>query len=222
MLRFKSGHRPAIRRPLLTLSSALLSALALLLVLPSLASAASTTLTLSDTIGAGVDVTIHADDGVDPGNIVITLSLESTGAAASLQSLHWFTNDDDLYPGVSSSGDDVQFNLFHAENNGTASPCRCNLIAGFEEDYLGTASGLQETTFVISHSTLALSLANLSETQVRVALIIDAPNAGTNGEPWNKVRGHFSDLTVIPEPSTAILMLLGLGGLSAVSRRENG
>ncbi len=137
--------------------------------------------------------------------------------------------DESLLAGLSISGTNISDSSFVADsvNNfgwGTyittgSSGC------GFEGCDFGVEIGthgiknddIQSVTFVLAHSTLDLT-ADLFADQI---FALRVSNVGTpDGD-----RSSFSKLSgkvVVPEPSTAIMMLLGLTGLTLAGRTPKG
>lgn len=198
---------------------ALRNCLAVLLVVsfPGLAQALSSTSLLTDP-ESGTSVNVIFDDSIDPGNIVISLDIEpspilSLGADASLTG--FFIRVDNAEPELVVSGADVFQNGFFGSTT-NADPCPCYSITELGSDGLVDPTGIRSTTLELSAS-VPLSLAGFDGDTFLVALSI---RDSEYGEPkLVKLRGF---ITVIPEPSTAAFMLLGLMGLSAGSRRTAG
>lgn len=95
--------------------------------------------------------------------------------------------------------------------NGGGSPCPCDL--GVEIDSPGIGSDdFQQVTFTLSHDIEDLTLDLLSDQVVGIR----ATSVGAEGSARN---GSSKLLGVVPEPSTALLVGLGLVALSARGRR---
>lgn len=200
--------------------------LAFVVGLPSLAGAASISATGTQFFGPDLSVTLTIDDGIDPGNLVITLSVDPGVNIADLRAFYAHVADESLIPGLSVSGVDVMSSLFDVNNVaevgiGTGvsivgSPCLCDF--GVE---IGSASvggdDFQSVTFVLSHITEDLTIDLFADQGFAVRTNGTAPpsDGRRQGGP-----AKLSGLVVIPEPSTAVLMVLGMAGLSAVGTRR--
>jgi len=230
MLRSNSELRPAPR--FLGAFSGALSrafvAVIFALTLPGLASATSTTIELTDPGGSGLGATLTIDDMLDPGNLSVTLALTSeAGATGDVRGFMQEFLNDGLFPDLGATGEDVYSTAFYPIDGGDKSgddPCRCRLNVDLGDKGLLNPTGLQTTSFVISHPSIPLSLAGIEGETFYIAIghdeispILPLDGGKTNTPPsYIKLKGK---IPVIPEPSTAVLMLLGLSGLSATSRR---
>ncbi len=237
MLRSKIGLRPA-PRSLAVLPRMLVSVLVtafFALALPSLANATSTSLDLSDPAGSGLGASLTIDDMLVPGSLSITISLTSTnGSTGDLRFFMLDFSDSDLSPGLATvNGTDVYEKTFYSTvgtGKGDACPCRLEIDLGGPGRWEPT--GLQTASFVVSYPTADLSLASIADDDFWIALGLDVPSGGPRlydddyddydddgygtSTTFIKLDGKIS---VIPEPTTAVLMLLGLTGLSVSTRR---
>ena len=198
----------------------LLAAAALAFVAPSIASALSTTLTLTDPGSSGLGATITIDDSLDPGNLSVSIVLNAAGSATGdLRSLIILDiQNDALYPGLAAAGSDVFSGSIWGTSTTPGDACACGIIVDFGTAGLLEPTGLQSTSFVLDHPTVALSLADLNGQTFWVA--IGRGDATNDGSPYGGVlKLRTEPIQVVPEPSTAIMMLLGLSGLSLTSRR---
>lgn len=189
-----------------------------LLALPSAAGAATITGSASPFTGSSLSASVEIDDAADPGNLVITLSVDDGGNIGDLRGIFFQVSDESLLDGLSVSGDEVTSSAFSADNvinlgegsnlNGGGSPCFCDIGIEFGSPGIGK-DDIQSVTFTLSHDSESLDI-SLFEDQdfgVRATSVGDAGGS----------RNHSSKLIgVVPEPSTAILMLLGLAGLAGV------
>jgi hypothetical protein len=168
--------------------------------------------------GDPLSVSIAVDSASDPGNLVITLSIAGDGMIGDLRGVFFQVSNESLLSGLSVMGDGVtssQFlaneviNLGNGSNlKGGESPCPCDI--GIE---IGTAGigkdDFQSVTFTLMHKSESLdqSFLRKQEFGVRVTSV---------GEVDGGREGSSKLVGVVPEPSTAILMLLGLAGLTIV------
>ena len=203
----------------------LFSALSLLLFLIPLAATSSVIETTATTAnGAPLTVDVTLDDGVDPGKIVITLDV-SGGNIGDLRGFFANVTDEGLLDKLSVSGFDVSDSAFEANSvrqvgggnnlNGSGTPCPCDL--GIEFGSPGTGrDDLQSVTFTLSH---------VDGQPIDASLFADQTFGvrATSVGPLHGSRDGSSKLIgvipVIPEPSTAMLMALGLLGLAIPRQR---
>ena len=198
-----------------------------LVVQPDLASATQISATATTFSGASLAVTATIDDTSDPGNLVITLVVEEGGKTGDLRGFYANITDEQLLPGLSVSGPEVTSSIFDANNvirlsrgndliaDGT--PCLCDFGVEFGVEGIETGDDFQSVTFVLSHISKDLSLSLFEEQTFGVRATSVGPATGLR-EASSKLKGQFP---VVPEPSTAILMLLGLTGLSAAGSRRH-
>lgn len=191
---------------------------ALLLLSTALASVASAAIVEASAdpfTGDPLSVSITIDDEADPGNLVITLAVDEGGNTGDLRGFFAHIADESLLGGLSVTGTGITQSEFDANNvinlgggnnlNGGGSPCRCDL--GLEIGTPGMGSDdYQSVTFTLSHASESLDVSLFSEQYFGVR----ATSVGQDGS-----RGGSSKLIgVIPEPSTGVLMMLGLAGLA--------
>ncbi len=185
-----------------------------------IASAASATrieATAATFIGAPLEVLLSVDDAIDPGKLVLTLSVVGPGEPlADLVGFLTHVNDESLLPGLSVTGpfvSDVELLANQIGGPGGLSPCYCDL--GFD---IGTPGILQDdlrsVTFTIAHATQALDVSFLFGRSFGV----DATSVGPNRDRVSRLVGTLP----VPEPGAALLIGLGLAGLAGTrpSRRR--
>ena len=190
------------------------------MVLPSTALAASSTLTLTDPGGSGFGATISFDDGLDPGNLSIEIDALPTGLGGDLLAFSMRYDVNDYYPDLEAIGSDI--GATRAWFSGTVGDrCPCNILANFGGPDLFEATGLAGTQLALVHPTETIVLDTLAGSTFRIFLGFDANDVDAPGKLINgvKVLKLEGEITVVPEPSTAALMLLGLMGLSGNSNR---
>ncbi len=190
----------------------------------AVAGAASATViqaTATSYTGGPLEVTLQADDAAIPGDLVITLSISGPGAAiGDLRGFFLHVVDESLVSGLSVSGPDVTGSAFLANAvsnvtsgkyfNGIKMPCPCDLGVEFGTPGIGL-DDLQQVTFTLSHATAALDVSFLANQQF--GLFVGNFDNGVNRDGASKLLG------VIPEPGAALLMGLGLVGLSSAGTR---
>lgn len=175
--------------------------------------------------GEPLEASIEVDDEAVPGSLVITLTVNGPGTTiGDLRGFFLQVADETLVPGLSVSGPDVTGSLFSANGissittlgsyfNAVKFPCPCDLAV--ELGTPGTVpDDLQKVSFTLSHATQALDLSFLDGQEFGIF----AENIGVGDErtSGSKLLG------VIPEPGTALLIGLGLAGLSAAGTRSRG
>jgi hypothetical protein len=193
-----------------------------LLVLIGLSTAAgAATVTATATSGGShpVDGTVTIDDGIDPGNLVITLDLDVP--KGELRGFLAQFADESLIKGMSVDGYPNRASQFKEDKIGKAgksqglgqpgSACPCDFGLKFPSN-TGTS-----VTFTLTHKTQFLTLALFSGQDFSIkASKIRLDELGSNGKPMG-IKNVILEGRVpspIPEPTTAVLMALGLGGLS--------
>lgn len=197
----------------------------LLLVLALIASAAQATIvtaSASSFTGDPLTVDLVIDDESDPGNLVITLEIADGGPTGDLRGFFAQIGDESLLAGLSVTGEYVTDDRIAANRirdlgrganlNGGGSPCPCDIAVEFGNPGIGKED-LQAVMFVLSHSTetLTTSLFDGQTFGVRVTSVGD----------WDGCREGSSKLVgVVPEPSTALLVGIGLAGLGVAGRRS--
>jgi hypothetical protein len=214
------------KRSRLLLSSAFLFALLGLLTLTTSASAATVTAPATSTYGHPLEGSITIDDAIDPGNLVITLSIDA--ARGDVRGFLAHVADESLLAGLSVVGEDERSFRFDADSVGkskksrglgrTGTACPCDLGVGF------SAKSGTTVTFTLTHETQELTLGlfygqdfAIQASGIRVAY----EQAGRRGRSirHHGIRHSLLEGRIpspIPEPGTAMLMALGLAGLSLV------
>ena len=184
--------------------------------------AASSTLSLTDPGGSGYGATVTFDDGVDLGNLSISLDAVPLGSGTGLLafSMKYDVNAYYTYPRIQAAGTDVAGtrNWF----NGTIGDyCPCNILANLGGSPIFEQTGIRGTNFVIDHPTESITLDAIAGATFSIFLgfspeDLSAPGKLIDGVKVLKLNGQ---IPVIPEPSTAALMLIGLMGLACSSSR---
>lgn len=209
-------------------SSLFLTTLLSVIGLASAASAATISAPLSSTYGPALTGSITIDDGIDPGNLVITAQVDA--AKGDVRGVLAHIANESLLDGLSIVGASKRAVRFDANDVGKAgksrglgqpgAACPCDFGIRFSAK-TGTT-----VTFTLTHETQDLTIALFYgqdfSVQASGLRIENEVSRGRNGYG----RGHGIRHAVlegripnpIPEPSTALLMALGLGGLSYASR----
>jgi hypothetical protein len=188
------------------------------------AAASIITATASSFTGDPLSVTLTIDDESDPGNLVITLEVDDGGAIGDLRGFFAHITDESLISGLSVSGSEITSSMFPdmansvinlgrgSNMNGGGSPCPCDFGVEIGKPGIGR-DDYQSISFVLSHldEDLTVALFEGQEFGVRVTSV---------GEDGNRSgSSKLIGMVPIPEPSTSILMVLGLVGLAAGGSR---
>lgn len=208
--------------------STLLSTIGAVIALATAASAATISAPLTSTYGPTLTGSITIDDGADPGNLVITATVNASkgdvrGVLAQIA-------DESLLDGLSIVGASNRAVRFDEDNvgksgkskglgrSGTACPCDFGIRFSAKT---GTT-----VTFTLTHETQDLTIALFygQDFAVQASGLRIENEVSRGGKGYSRGHGIRHALlegripNPIPEPSTALLMALGLGGLSYASR----
>jgi hypothetical protein len=195
--------------------------LALLLPFATNAAAAVIQSTASAFTGDPLLVTVTIDDGADPGNLVITLSVDDDGRIGDLRGFFANVTDESVLSGLSVTGALVTSSQFSADGvinlgggsnlQGGGSPCPCDLGIEIGSPGLGHGDDYQSVSFTLSHASLDLDVSLFQGQSFGV-------RATSVGDIDGSREGSSKLIGVVPEPSTALLALLGLSGLASIGR----
>ena len=191
------------------------------LLVPLSASATVIEATATPFTGAPLSVLVTIDDGIDPDPRKLVISLEVVGDdIGDLRGLFLQVADESLLAGMYVSGMDVTDSSFDANgvvqvgggNNlqGGGSPCKCDIGIEFGSSGMGK-DDLQTETFTLSHLSQDLDVSIFADQEFGVRATSVGPIGGGR-EGSSKLAGIFP---VVPEPTTALFMMLGLAGLGA-------
>lgn len=208
-------------------SRSLLTAFLVLIGLSTAAGAATITATATSTGSHPVDGTLTIDDGIDPGNLVITFDLDVP--QGDIRGFLAQFADESLIDGMSVVGYPNRSSQFRedrigkaAKSRGLGQPgtaCPCDFGLKFPAK-TGTS-----VTFTLTHETEDLTLALFYGQDFSVkASKIRLEELTSKGKP-RSLKNVILEGRVpnpIPEPTTAVLMALGLGGLSYAGSNARG
>ena len=167
------------------------------------------------------------DDESQAGDLVITLSLDPGSVVGDLRGFYMHVADESLLSGLSIDGVNVTDSAFEANSvyefgrdsfvTTGSTGCRFNgCDLGIEVGTHGIRDDdLQSVTFVLSHSMLDLTV-DLFADQIFALRVSNAGSANGKRTGFSKLSG----IVVVPEPSSAILMLFGLSGLTIAGRAQ--
>jgi len=207
-------------RLLVCLPSLLLPFFMILALAGSSASAATAAATASAFTGDPLSVSIEIDEEIDDGNLVITLEVDD-GDIGDLRGFFAHVTDESLLDGLSVSGSRVTGSVFDANGvinlgrgsnlNGGGSPCPCDLGVEIGDPGIGGGDDYQSVTFTLSHASEdpTLSLFEDQEFGIRATSV---------GGDYGGREGSSKLIGIVPEPSTAMLAMLGLIGLASIGR----
>ncbi len=200
----------------------LLLSSALLLGLATAASAAIVTAPATSTKGKPVSGSITIDDAIDPGNLVITLSLDAI--KGNVRGFLTHVADESLLAGLSVVGGkafDVDANDIGKSKKNKGTACPCDLGVAFS-----SKSGTS-VTITLTHATQDLTVGlfygqdfAIKANGIKVASTSRGGRGYANGIGSSVLEGRVPN--PIPEPATATLMALGLAGLSYAGRSKKG
>lgn len=195
-----------------------------MLVAPG-AGAAILSSTASAFTGDPLTVAIQIDDEADPGNLQVTLSVVGDGDIGDLRGFFAHVADESLLSGLSVSGNLIRGGFFDANGvinvgrganlNGGGSPCPCDLGIEIGDPGVGRADDFQSVMLTLSHVSEDLTVALFRGQGFGIRVTSVGSVDGSRG-------GSSKLVGVVPEPSTATLMLLGLGGLASITRNRSG
>jgi len=222
MLSLNSFFRPSIR-----LLGAIAAVVVAVVALPTLASATIASTTATPFLGESMTATLTIDDESQLGDLVITLRVDAGPLTGDLRGFYAHVADESLLGGLSVTGPDITDSLFvansvHQLGAGTQVPNSFPGCGWHGCDFgvaIGTfgieADDIQTVTFVLSHSTMDLTVDLLADLSFAIRLD-DVGTPDGDRSSYSKLSGTVA----VPEPSTAIMMLLGLAGLTAAGRRS--
>jgi hypothetical protein len=189
------------------------------LLIPSLASATTSTTTLQPFTGSDIEVELTLSDDSDDGRI--HGRLEVIDGIGDLRGLFLDISDTSFLGGLLVTGDQVTdfetgdvTNLGKGNNlNGGGTPCPCDIGVGFGSPGIGW-NDVQLALFIISHETEDLNL------DLFVNQLAGARVTSVGDDEYSSREGSSKLYGVVPEPSTAALLLLGLLGLGTTKSRH--
>lgn len=204
--------------------------LLLLGLTPGMATAATMTSTATST---GPDENISAvltvDDAITPGSLVFSIAVDGDDSKTTIKGFASGLTDGALN-GVTVLGSDVTRSFLNLGegtlgNNPIDPACTtCDLVVSFRKPARGDTD--RSVQFTVSDSMGPLVLSRLQDQDFAVLLKVKGDYNRRGAEYGFFFRDSkmvilkgSMDLTPVPEPSTAILLVLGLAGLSAGAHR---
>jgi hypothetical protein len=211
------------------LTFASLFTLATLVVVASSANAATLLVPLSSTYGAPLTGSITIDDGANPGKLVITAQIDTS--RGDVRSILGQIADESLIDGLSVVGGSRRAFRFDANGIGgsgksrglgrSGEACPCDFGIRFPSH-----SG-SSVSFTVAHATQNLTVALFygQDFALNASGILNQVSR-ESGHGHGSKSYRFALLegrapSPIPEPTTAMLMALGLAGLSYAGRPSN-
>lgn len=195
-------------------------ALAFAALIPLSASASVIHAVAMSFTGDPLTVSVKIDDETTAGSLTITLEVQE-GSLADLRGFFAQVSDESLLAGMMVTGSEISAASFDANNvvrvgggnnvNGGGSPCPCDLGVEIGSPGIGR-NDIQSVTFVLSHVSESLDVSLLNGQLIGV-------RATSVGSLEYGREGSSKLVSVVPEPSTALLMMLGLTGLASAGAR---
>lgn len=198
--------------------------------------ATATTISSLATSTVGTDVysaLFTVDDSTTPGSLVGSIAVQGDDSKIRIRGFATGLLDSLSLAGVSVVGEDVKQALVNLGGNllGTHSvdpACRtCDLVVTFNKQAKGDPD--RSVGFTISSTGAPLTLAALTDQDFAVLLQVKGAYNSRGVEHGFFFRDRklvvlegTTGLNPIPEPSTAIMLVLGLAGLSLGERRTRG
>lgn len=184
--------------------------------LPGLASAATVTFDLLDPSGFGATVTL--EDGEVPGTLNIGIDSVGPvegGLVGDILAIYLSGDAPLVGPGLDASGADV-------EETGSL-PGDPNFLVNIGPSSVMLLNDITNTSLLLSHATEIVSVEALAGASIQVWLGFDSQMPGAPlGIAFNEsltVIKPQATISTIPEPGPAAMMMLGLIGLAASTRR---
>jgi len=225
----KIGIGSYLRRGITSILALLVFALS-----PDLAAAATASTTASGTDGGdSFSALVTVDDAITPGSLVLTVAVQGDDSKIKIKGFASGLADAIVLSGLSVIGEDVKRSFFNMpEDDEGPRPIdpactTCDLVVSFKKPVLGATD--RSVSFTLSHATRSLELAAFSNQDIAVLLQVKGAynnRAAQHGfffrdKKLMVLEGAFGDIAPIPEPSMAILIGLGLAGLSLGQRRAS-
>lgn len=212
---------------MLTLCRSVFAGFFALAVLGHAAGARAATIDLVTTPFTGTDTAVRIAMTEDGGDILFTVTVEQ--GLADLRGVYLNLADDslldpDLLEVEGEFVTDRQFlsdgviDLGQGSNlHGGGSPCPCDIGVELGTPGIGK-DDILSTSFVLSHESVDLALFHFSEQLLGVRVTSVGPDPDSRGGSA-KLGGQLGVIPV-PEPSTAVLLALGLVALGGAGRRR--
>jgi hypothetical protein len=215
--------------------SGLASAFAAVVLLPGMASALFVNGTATGTDGSDTfTANVQIDDAVTPGSLVFTVSVQGDNSKIKIKGFGSGLIDTANLADLTVVGDDVKkhyFGIDQAPNDDGQPPVdpsctSCDMIVHFNKPPKGaTDKSVSFTVSSLSQQPVPLSAFSNQD----IAVLLQVKGAwNTRGaekgfffrdKKMMILEGTLGEETAIPEPTTAVMLMLGLAGLSLGERR---
>lgn len=174
---------------------------------------------LNEFTGTDATVDVMAEQvGTD-----IKFTVTVTNPLGDIRGVFFHIGDEGLLPGLSVTGTDITANQFGPANtiinfdggnmNGGGTPCPCDFAVAIGTPGVGS-DDIMSTMFTLTHSMDPLALSQFLGQAVGVRITSVGPAGARDGS--SKLTGTF-----VPEPSTALMLSVGLLGLARTGRKRS-
>lgn len=217
------------------IGAGLVSSIATFALLPGMAAAATIQGTATGTDGSdSFTALVSVDDATTPGSLVFSLSIQGDDSNVKFKGFGSGLIDSASLADLTVVGSDVKSFFFNTGQQPQKpgqppidpSCTSCDMIVRFNKPPKNSTD--KSVSFTVSSATQQpLSLADFSNQDVAVLLQVKgawntrgaAKGFFFHDKKMMILEGRIGDSSTIPEPTTAVMLLLGLVGLSLGERR---